>query len=418
MDEHRLLETQIQAINRFPDQNPNPVLRVALDARMTYANASSAPVRRALGAEVGDSVAPELFDRLLKAATSGAAIEVRDGLRVYSLLPVLVEDLGFINLYGTDVTAEKVVERFPNQNPNPVLRMTADGTLIYANTASRPIVDALGLSIGSILPAELLAQLRESLVADARAPVEVNAGGLIFELLAVPVPEFSFINLYGTDVTAAREVAQAKQETERLLLNILPPPIAARLRAGEELIADRFEDASLLIADMVGFTELSAHMSADELVRLLNDIFRRLDGVVERHGLEKVKTIGDAYMVVGGVPTASDDHLARMAHFALDMGAEVDALQRALPRGVSFRVGINQGPVVAGVVGATRTIYDVWGDTVNIASRMEALGQGGRIHVTHVVEARLRDQFAFEPRGVIEVKGKGHMPTYFLLGRR
>ena len=418
MDGHQLLETQIQAINRFPDQNPNPVLRVALDARLTYANDSSAPVRRALGADVGDSVAPELFERLLEAARSGAAIEVRDGLRVYSVLPVLVDDLGFINLYGTDVTAEKVVERFPNQNPNPVLRMTADGTLIYANTASRPIVEALGLSIGSILPAELLDQLRDSLAADARAPVEVKAGGLVFEMLAVPVPEFSFINLYGTDVTAAREVAQAKQETERLLLNILPPPIAARLRAGEELIADRFEDASLLIADMVGFTELSAHMSADELVRLLNDIFRRLDGVVERHGLEKVKTIGDAYMVVGGVPTASTDHLARMALFALDMGVEVEALQRDLPRGVSFRVGINQGPVVAGVVGATRTIYDVWGDTVNVASRMEALGQGGRIHVTHTVEARLRDGFAFEPRGLIDVKGKGNMPTYFLLGRR
>ena len=418
MDGHRLLETQIQAINRFPDQNPNPVLRVALDARLTYANASSAPVRRALGADVGDTVAPELFERLVEAARSGAAIEVRDGVRFYSVLPVFVEDLGFINLYGTDVTAEKVVERFPNQNPNPVLRMTADGTLIYANTASRPIVEALGLGIGSALPESLLAQLRETLAADAGAPVEVNAGSLVFELLAVPIPEFSFINLYGTDVTAAREVAQAKQETERLLLNILPPPIAARLRAGEELIADRFEDASLLIADMVGFTELSAHMSADELVRLLNDIFRRLDGVVERHGLEKVKTIGDAYMVVGGVPLASDDHLARMALFALDVGDEVDALQRDLPRGVSFRVGINQGPVVAGVVGATRTIYDVWGDTVNVASRMEALGQGGRIHVTHIVEARLRDRFAFEPRGVIDVKGKGRMPTYFLLGQK
>jgi adenylate cyclase len=172
-----------------------------------------------------------------------------------------------------------------------------------------------------------------------------------------------------------------------------------------------------LIADIVGFTQMSSELSADDLVVLLNDIFSVLDVLVDRHGLEKVKTIGDAYMVIGGVPLVTADHVERVADFALDMAHAVDSLQAGMGRAVTCRIGINCGPVVAGVIGAKRTIYDVWGDTVNVASRMESLGVPGRIQVAPLVYERLRERYTFESRGTIEVKGKGMMPTYFLTGR-
>lgn len=513
--EQALLERQVQAINRFPDQNPNPVMRIADDGRMTYANASSEPVRRALGLEVGEVASAELMRQLRAAgAHPGRTIEVVWEHRIFALLPVPVPDLGFINVYGTDITGEKVVERFPNENPNPVFRVDDDGRLIYANTASRPIIDAfdmkvgdvwpeeigqrvfvaadsgsadlieleadyrtyalrpvripefgfinvygtdvtgekvvakfpdqnphpvlrmtregvliyandasrhivsaLGLIVGDPLPDELKAEILGRLADALRAPIEVKAGELVYELVPVTILEFDFVNLYGTDVTAARQVAAAKEQTELLLLNILPPQIATRLRAGERIIADRFEQATLLIADIVGFTEISSRMSADELVGLLNDVFSECDVLVERHGLEKVKTIGDAYMVIGGVPVPSDDHLQRTADFALDMATTLQTLQEGRAHRISFRIGINCGSVVAGVIGAKRTIYDVWGDTVNVASRMESLSVPGRIQVTRAVYERLGDPYVFERRGEIEVKGKGPMETYFLVGR-
>jgi class 3 adenylate cyclase len=512
--DHGLLESQIQAINRFPDQNPHPVLRVADDGQLTYANISSAPVLRAMDAAVGRAVDPELLARLRAAAREGGSIELVDGVRTFALLAVPVPDLGFMNLYGTDITAEKVVERFPNQNPNPVFRVDDSGTLIYANAASQPLIDAFDLkvgdrwpmeiagkvlaaadtptgelleleadyrtyalrpvripefgfvnvygtditaekvvakfpgqnpnpvlrtdssgvllyandasapmraalqfAVGEPLPADLRAQITARVAAGSREPIECVAGDQFYELTAVEIPEFGFINLYGTDVTAARQVARAKEESERLLLNILPPPIANRLRAGERVIADRFEDASLLMGDIVGFTELSSRLSADELVEMLNDIFSVLDVVVDRYGLEKVKTIGDAYMVIGGVPEKSADHLERLADFALDMATVVREIQADRERPIRMRIGIHAGPVVAGVIGQKRTIYDVWGDTVNLSSRMESTGEPGRIQVTAQVYERLRGAFEFEPRGTIEVKGKGPMSTWFLTGR-
>jgi class 3 adenylate cyclase len=277
---------------------------------------------------------------------------------------------------------------------------------------------ALSFAVGEPLPADLQTEIMARVAAASREPIECVAGDQFYELTAVEIPEFGFINLYGTDVTAARQVARAKEETERLLLNILPPPIANRLRAGERVIADRFEDASLLMADIVGFTELSSRLSADALVEMLNDIFSVLDVIVARYELEKVKTIGDAYMVIGGVPIAHPNHLERLAGFALDMALAVRELQSGDQGAIRMRIGINAGPVVAGVIGQQRTIYDVWGDTVNLASRMESLGEPGRIQVTPLVYERLKDAFEFEPRGQVEVKGKGPMATWWLTGRR
>jgi class 3 adenylate cyclase len=210
----------------------------------------------------------------------------------------------------------------------------------------------------------------------------------------------------------------AQEQSDRLLLNILPEAIAERLKHDEHTIADSFEEATVLFADIVSFTQLSANIPADELVKRLNEIFSTFDRLAQRHGLEKIKTIGDAYMVVGGLPTPRPDHAEAIAQMALDMQQEISRFKRDDGEPFLIRIGINSGPVVAGVIGLNKFIYDLWGDTVNTASRMESQGLPGRIQVTAATYERLCEKFVFEERGVLQVKGKGEMVTYFLKGRK
>ncbi len=412
--------TAKKAIDKFPDENPNPVLRIDDAGTLIYANAASEPIRRGLGLDIGEQLPRALLADLRRAtaATPRDAVELKVEHRTFSLLPVPVPEFGFTNLYGTEVTARKAIDKFPDQNPHPVLRINGKGRLIYANRASQTIVSALGMVLGEPIAADLREQIESSLVEDRRRAIEVSCGERIYEILPVAVPEFGFVNLYGTDVTAARQIAAANRENERLLLNILPPPIADRLRSGERVIADRFDDVTMLFADIVGFTSLSSRLSAEEVVELLNGIFSAVDELVDRHELEKVKTIGDAYMVVGGIPVRLEDHVERVAEMALELTARVEQIQAGRDQHVSLRVGMHCGPAVAGVIGVKKFIYDVWGDTVNVASRMESLGVPGRIHVSPAVYERLAHRYLFEPRGLIDVKGKGPMLTYFLVGRR
>lgn len=219
------------------------------------------------------------------------------------------------------------------------------------------------------------------------------------------------------------EVAYQKLETERkrteqLLLNILPSSIADRLKQDPHTIADQFPDATVLFADVVGFTQLSSQISAAELVVLLNQLFSMFDQLAEKHGAEKIKTIGDAYMVVAGLPIARSDHAEAIANLALDMQQAVARFSVEQNQSFSIRIGINTGAVVAGVIGLKRFIYDLWGDTVNIASRMESHGVPGSIQVSEPTYKRLKEQYLFEKRGVIQVKGKGEMTTYLLTGKR
>jgi class 3 adenylate cyclase len=413
----RLTGDQVEAINRFPDANPNPVLRFDDDGHLIYANPASAGVLKALGVSVGDRLPAEVRARFESVVERRGFVEFVADSRTFAVWPVPIPDLAFTNLYGMDVTAERAIVKFPDQNPNPVFRIDWQGTLVYANPASSDLIAGLGIGVGERLTDALRDDLLERVRAGDRVVVEVASGGAIYALLPVDVPEFGFINVYGTDITAVREGERLARENERLLLNILPEPIAQRLRDGEPLIADRFDDVTLLFADIVEFTRLSSTLSAAELVGVLNDVFSAFDALVDRHRLEKVKTIGDAYMVVGGLTERSDDHTQRVADMALELAAAVGHIERAVRLGVAFRIGINCGPVVAGVIGTRKFIYDVWGDTVNLASRMESLGQPGRVQVTHAVMERLRGAFDLEPRGLIDVKGKGPTPTYFLLGR-
>lgn len=212
---------------------------------------------------------------------------------------------------------------------------------------------------------------------------------------------------------------QAEQEkSERLLLNILPKPIAELLKQGHNTIADSFGEVTVLFADIVDFTKLSAHISATELVNKLNEIFSAFDRLTLKHGLEKIKTIGDAYMVVGGVPVPRPDHAAAIAEMALDMQLAMAQFNAASSEPFRIRIGINTGPVVAGVIGTHKFTYDLWGDTVNIASRMESQGIAGSIQVAPATYQLLRDMYQFEERGEIDVKGKGAMVTYLLTGRK
>jgi class 3 adenylate cyclase len=214
------------------------------------------------------------------------------------------------------------------------------------------------------------------------------------------------------------ELVAEKQTSERLLLNVLPAPIADRLKHGESLIVDRFDAVSVLFADIVGFTSLSSRTSPEVLVTMLNELFSMFDKLAEQHGLEKIKTIGDAYMVVAGIPQPVADHATAIAHMALDMQAGIAAYAQRNDSELTIRIGIHTGSVVAGVIGTKKFIYDLWGDTVNTASRMESSGLPGRIQVSEATAVLLKDQFELEDRGAIEVKGKGTMHTYLLVGQR
>ena len=221
---------------------------------------------------------------------------------------------------------------------------------------------------------------------------------------------------------AARAEAAAEREYERsetLLANILPAAIAARLKSRTEtVIADRYDEASILFADMAGFTARASETAPDDLVQFLNRVFTDFDRLVERHGLEKIKTTGDAYMVVSGVPEPRPDHAQALAGLALEMRDAAMDLRDPQGREVPIRIGIGSGPVVAGVVGTRKFFYDVWGDAVNVASRMETTGYAGKIQVSEDVYERLKDEFVLEARGEIDIKGKGRMPTWFLLARK
>jgi len=215
-----------------------------------------------------------------------------------------------------------------------------------------------------------------------------------------------------------RALEREQAKSERLLLNVLPEPVAARLKEEEGIIADAYASVTVLFADIVGFTPLSERLSAPDVVALLDRVFARWDALVAHHRVEKIKTIGDAYMVAGGIPLPRDDHAQAIAELALAMGPEVARCAAESGLALEVRIGIDTGPVVAGVIGRAKFIYDLWGDTVNTASRMESHALPGTIQVTQRAYEHLRERYELRPRGTIEVKGKGPMTTYLLLGPR
>jgi class 3 adenylate cyclase len=221
---------------------------------------------------------------------------------------------------------------------------------------------------------------------------------------------------------AARKAEAAldieKQKSERLLLNILPAPIAERLKEDNCIIADHFDSATVMFSDIVGFTAMSEKVSPTELVSYLNRMFSAFDDLAAKHDLEKIKTIGDAYMVAGGFPEKRACHAKDVSRMALEMLEVVEKFNAGVEYPVSIRIGIHTGPAVAGVIGIKKFAYDVWGDTVNTASRMESSGMPGRIQLSEYAASQLENDFVIEERGLVELKGKCQMKTYWLIGER
>ncbi len=222
-----------------------------------------------------------------------------------------------------------------------------------------------------------------------------------------------------TDKKAAEVALQsAKAETENLLLRVLPAEVVERMHRGEDSIADRFDAATVLFSDLVGFTKISASLSPQQLVENLNALFSRFDTLAADLGVEKVKTIGDAYMAVGGVPKPIENHVEAMAEMALGMLAAVEEINTGIDPKFQMRIGLQTGPVVAGIIGEHRFLYDIWGDTVNMAARFESYSEPGRIHVSAEMADILAPRFELESRGIMNIRGKGEIETYFLNGRK
>ncbi|MBC8256118.1 MAG: response regulator [Candidatus Marinimicrobia bacterium] len=219
------------------------------------------------------------------------------------------------------------------------------------------------------------------------------------------------------EIKYQEQIKIEQEKSDKLLLNILPKSIAERLKNGESLIADDFEDSTVLFADLAGFTKLSSSISATDVVMQLNSIFSLFDSLLIRYSLEKIKTIGDCYMLAGGVPEPDSNHADSVARMALEMLNTIDQINTKTNQSLKVRIGINSGPVSAGVIGKEKFIYDLWGDTVNVASRMETYGENDKIHVTHNTYLILKGQYSFSKRKKMDIPGKGEMETYFLNGK-
>ncbi len=349
---------------------------------------------------------------------------------------------GFINIAGAAIYAcVPLLHRFGELLPPMTFILTAylsifaicwfvgtgSGLQFYFLVAACLVV--LQLGVDRIFLASILAAIAAALVITLQFLVPRNTGAQpVWALsLSFVVTTISACIMVVTTVWyAVREIVRAEaameleyERSEALLANILPASVAERLKdPARNIIADKYEDASVLFADIAGFTERASDMPPDQLILFLDKLYGDFDALVDKHDLEKIKVSGDSYMVVSGVPQPRDDHVQALAAFALDMAEVVRGLKDSRGEPLPLRIGLACGAVVAGVVGSRRFFYDVWGDAVNVASRMESTDSVGRIQVPEDVYLRLKDDFILQERGDIEIKGKGSMRTWYLIGRK
>jgi class 3 adenylate cyclase len=354
-----------------PDFVPDPTFGVSsISAYVPVGSGTSAPLRDARGRCLG-VLGVDITDQKMRAALASAGtLALRISIAVVALALLVSIVMGSV-LTRSIVALSTTVKRFADKDFSARTRVF-----------SRDEIGQLGLSFNAM--------------ADTIQVHSENLEELVRQ--------------------RTRELTEEKQTSERLLLNVLPGPIAERLKTGDNLIVDRFEAVSVLFADIVDFTTMSSRTSPESLVSMLNEVFSTFDTLAERHGLEKIKTIGDAYLVVAGIPTPVADHAAAITRMAIDMIASIEAYSQRHTTHLRIRIGIHTGSVVAGVIGTKKFIYDLWGDTVNTASRMESYGVPGRIHVSEATYALLAAGFDVEKRAPIDVKGKGEMQTYLVIG--
>lgn len=349
---------------------------------------------------------------------------------------------GFINIVGAAIYASvPLLHRFGELLPPLTFIGTAylsifaicwfvgtgSGLQFYFLVAACLVV--LQLGVDRIFLASLLAAIAAGMVITLQFLVPLNTGaqpGWALSMSFVVTTISACIMVVTTVWYAVREIVRAEaameveyERSEALLANILPASVAERLKdPARKIIADKYEDASVLFADIAGFTERASDMPPDQLILFLDQLYGDFDALVDKHGLEKIKVSGDSYMVVSGVPEPRPDHVEALAAFALDMAEVVRTLKDSRGNPLPLRIGLARGPVVAGVVGSRRFFYDVWGDAVNVASRMESTDSIGRIQVPESVYLQLKDDFVLQARGDIEIKGKGRMRTWYLIGRK
>ena len=378
--------------------------------------------RYALGwhATVQAGVAPERIDAIKRNGTPVLQQEVRSKAVAAALSGV----------EGTDViVGYRGIPAVTSYQPINILGITwvlvakIDQAEAYAPTRelrNKLLLVSAGILLGVVVLSSLLVVrlmrpiraltdgARKMSLGDHSARVPVESHDELGQLSG------AFNEMAGRIEEKSIAIERKNKENEALLLNILPGAIADRLRGGEQGIADQFAEVSVLFADIVGFTSLAGSIPAGEVVDFLNGLFTRFDSAAQHLQIEKIKTIGDAYMAVCGLPAANKNHAQRMVQMAVSM-IHI-AREYGKDRGIKLqlRIGVNSGPVVAGVIGQNKFIYDLWGDTVNLASRMESLGVPDSIQVTRVVYEELKDQFPFKPRGEIEVRGKGKIETWTL----
>ncbi|MBI3272558.1 MAG: adenylate/guanylate cyclase domain-containing protein [Planctomycetes bacterium] len=289
--------------------------------------------------------------------------------------------------------------------------------LVFTRNEKRAIYGYAALSIGLFTSIEhgLMRFGAKPVISEGVASV-LSVTSTVLTLVVITI----IVDLFDRETGRAESALSKENErSESLLLNILPSSIASRLKDGrQEPIADSFAQVTVLFADIAGFTEMSDSLDPQRVVALLNQIFSEFDALMEKHRLEKIKTIGDAYMVAGGLPEVRADHARAVAEMALDMVEATGRYQTPTGARLGIRIGINTGPVVAGVIGVKKFIYDLWGDTVNTASRMESHGVVGAIQVTEATYQHLKHDYVLEERGPIKVKGKGPMLVYMLRGRK
>lgn len=332
-----------------------------------------------------ESTVIEILKIYLSDAGYEDIIATNDSARAMDLLRVATPDVLITDLMMPAVDGFEILRQVradPRLSHIPVIVLTA-------STASSNKLRALELGATDFLakpvdPSELVLRLRNNLAVKAYQD----------------------------------ELQRAHQESDRLLLSILPAPVAERLKRGETDVADYFEAATVLFADLVDFTDFASKTDAATVVQRLNRVFQAFDQIVEARGLEKIKTIGDSYMLAGGLPRPSADHARTVVDAALAMLSITDRMAAQGHADSQLRIGVHTGPLVAGVIGTSKFYYDLWGDTVNVASRMESSGIAGRIQISEATRLAIGDEFKVEARGAIDIKGKGPMETFFVLGRQ
>jgi adenylate cyclase len=382
-------EELLAAITRLMAEHPRPAASPAPEA----------PAPEEILSKVSDLMDRELYETTVRRIELATILRtLQDG--------VLTQDME-----RRVTSANQALCRMLGVDESALLGRRCEEVLGGAGTATGALFEqALAGAEGVPQDAELESRFGE------RVPVAISVM-LLRDFLGKTV---GAVGLY-QDISRRKEIerlyaelAVERQRSEQLLLNVLPAPIAERLKRGQTTIADSFDEITVLFADIVEFTPLSARQSPSELVRRLGAIFSAFDRLAEKHGLEKIKTIGDAYMVVGGLPEPRPDHAEAVAAMALDMLQETSRLRSPDGQPCRIRIGINTGPVVAGVIGTRKFSYDLWGDTVNVASRLESHGVPGQIHVSEATYRRLRERYDFSPPQQTEIKGRGTLTTYFL----